>query len=641
MNVSAIGLWHKIRSLIYTSLLLTIVACAPLKKEVNRRYPPLNLNMATEEASKDALASLQKLERADMYIGISDDDLKSLAPGAIATADSRIKALQLGLANQALLFNVKFDGAFPEAGFSAAGEIAIAAVPVIDGLVLRVRPVAQHVKLTNLKVRKKGPLDGLDISAAAPIITRVLNEYLDNINGQIKAYSTKLDFATSMDLKATDILKELPGATNFQGTPYRVIAAMELGTILVDKQGLHALVQSKLTRQNIDPTDPSLRSQNKSAQTAYDSFSAAFRDFSRAHIGSDIDARWGSTAAAASNKFVGAILNTAAQPIGFSADYTIPSMRGNFNELLEVRTNWDLDCSYSGMDCSFSDIHCNDQRNCNPGWDCPSCKWYQVDCHARKVLCEADKVRWRAQCEIERAASNAICTADKLGRIAACEVEKVARKLGCEINKKWLQMVDGADIGRLKGDYRIADVKGNVLLNGGTVSENLDSIAIDFTLAARSNVSVSADFQPYGLGYIACIGPVNLNLNTGIGFKPQKLDLSATKVASKFEDDVLKMTYRTAGRKVTISTDEPPMLKLTLENPDFLVKCTPVAVGVTVGALFKKFREDLLRTDYEIDVDPFQFDIGIPSFAVPVFDNKVTFTPYQSASALWFDGKLQ
>lgn len=627
------------RTVAFVVCLIVMSGCTPLKTEVNKRWPPLDLAAATEKASTEALSGLGKMDRADVYIGVSDGTIQTFAPRAIMNAEPRVKALELKLGQQAIIFDIDFKGDFPDLGFSAAGDIRAAAVPSIDGLKLKVRPVAQHVHLDSLKLRKNSILKDMEIGPAADLVIGVLNTFIDNINGQIATYETKLEFASTIELRAEDMLAGLPDARNFTGAPYAVTQKMEYGSVFIDDNGLHALVQSKLSREETEPSDQR-QLQQLDSTSSYEAFSAAFRELGRRHMGPDLDARWADTAAAASNQFVAAVVNTGLHPIGFGADFTIAPQAGQFDDLLEIETTWDFDCSQSGMDCSMSHIDCSGGRDCDPRWNCPSCKWYQADCHARKLGCEADKVRFRTQCNIENATRKAICDADKLAKKAACEVVKAAKKVGCELNKAWLQMVNGADIGRLKGDYSLSATVGNAFLHGATVREGMERIELDTTVKAQSTVRLAAKFTPYDLiGHLACQAETNFNLETGVKVKPQLLSLAANKTGADFEIDRLNLKYRTEERMVTISTEEPPMLKLTLLNPDFLIKCTPTAALVTVGTILKEFRQDLVRTDYEIKIDPFDFEIGIPSFNVPVFEGNISYRPVRSTTALWFEGR--
>jgi hypothetical protein len=331
-------------------------------------------------------------------------------------------------------------------------------------------------------------------------------------------------------------------------------------------------------------------------------------------------------------------VNTGLQPIGFGADFSLPDQRGEFNELLEIETTWDFDCSQSDMNCAI-DLKCGSNRkNCNPSWNCPSCKWYQADCHVRKAGCEADKVRFRLQCNVENEATKAVCDARQIAERGACEVVKAAKKAGCELNKTWLKSVNGADIGRLTGSYSLTNTTAKVYLHGAVVTDGLDKITLDTTLGADSTVQFGADFQPYDFGYLACQAPVNLNLNTGIGLKPQRFSLVANKVGDEITTDGLSLSYRTEKQLITIATELPPMLKLTLLNPDFVFKCLPVAELVTVGALFKRVREDLLRTNYDYEVNPFEIEMRVPGFDVPVFDGNIRYRPVESTIGLWFQG---
>jgi len=80
-----------------------------------------------------------------------------------------------------------------------------------------------------------------------------------------------------------------------------------------------------------------------------------------------------------------------------------------------------------------------DTRDCAPHWGCPNCQWYQVGCHVERAGCEADKERYRKQCEVEKGAQNAVYASKKLEceaarplRKAACEAKKVADRGLCE-----------------------------------------------------------------------------------------------------------------------------------------------------------------------------------------------------------------
>lgn len=628
------------RMLTLIACLFLVSGCATIKMAVNKTWPPMNLNAATEEASSRALDGLTKMARADLYIGVSDDDIKTHAPRTIMNADSRIRSIDLELDRQAILFDVYFDGIFVEQKFRAGGQIKVAAVPSISGTALRVRPVARYVHLDRLQLDKDSPLRIMKEQDAVNAINFLLNTFIDNINGQLSVYETNLAFGSSAILRPEQVLGGLPGANNFTGKPYQVKSEMEVGSVLIDQQGLHALVQSQLTRSEVDPSDlaADVVVNQLSASSSYDTFNAAFRAFGRQHVGNDLDNRWQNTAAAASDKFVAAIVNMGIQPISFGADFAIAPQAGSFNELLEIHTTWDFDCS-SGMNCSIND-HCNDlARDCSPGWNCPSCEWYQVDCHARRLGCEADKVRFRLQCNIENGTRIALCNANQAAKIAACEVVKAAKRVGCELNKAFLQLVNGMDIGRFSGDYFLQKTTGNVFLNEALITGGIQDIKLDTTLTARSEIALNSQFEPYDLlGHLACILPTNFNLKTPIGIKAQKLSLLAHRISSEVVNDELSIKYRTEPQKLTISTDELPMLKLTLLNPEFLIKCNPLAKLVTVGTIFKKFREDLLRSDYEIEIKPFDFAIGIPHFDVPVFDGNIAFHPQQTDGALWFEG---
>lgn len=88
-------------------------------------------------------------------------------------------------------------------------------------------------------------------------------------------------------------------------------------------------------------------------------------------------------------------------------------------------------------DCSVQ----HDTRDCEPHWGCPDCKFYDVPCHARRVACEADKGRYKTQCEAEKAGQNKIYEANK----PICEAQKAAEKLDCERVKT--QMKLGCQLG--------------------------------------------------------------------------------------------------------------------------------------------------------------------------------------------------
>jgi LysM domain len=87
-------------------------------------------------------------------------------------------------------------------------------------------------------------------------------------------------------------------------------------------------------------------------------------------------------------------------------------------------------------DCSVG----QDTRDCAPHWNCPDCGLLDLPCHGRRIGCEADKVRYRKQCEIEKGTQNRIyeankpvCEALKAGEKLDCERVKTQMRLGCEL----------------------------------------------------------------------------------------------------------------------------------------------------------------------------------------------------------------
>lgn len=99
----------------------------------------------------------------------------------------------------------------------------------------------------------------------------------------------------------------------------------------------------------------------------------------------------------------------------------------------------DCNLRLDDRDCSLSE----DTRDCNPQWGCRSCDGWDAAnpaCHTERLGCEADKARYRAQCELEKGGQNGIykaehdaCEAGKVGQNTlykaqhdACEVEKAS-----------------------------------------------------------------------------------------------------------------------------------------------------------------------------------------------------------------------
>src|SRR5437588_504674 len=101
---------------------------------------------------------------------------------------------------------------------------------------------------------------------------------------------------------------------------------------------------------------------------------------------------------------------------------------------MEINSNLTLSASQPSRR-----LRLHSRRDCNPNWGCPDCGGWPPDpsCPFRRLGCEADKVRYRGQCEVEKAAARAACESNAALQKGQCELGKAAFKLGCDFNQGW------------------------------------------------------------------------------------------------------------------------------------------------------------------------------------------------------------
>jgi hypothetical protein len=374
-----------------------------------------------------------------------------------------------------------------------------------------------------------------------------------------------------------------------------------------------------------------------------------------AALGTQGELRWTSTAAAVSKSFLSEGVNALSTDTQFGLVYDVPKNYLHFKEELQTGPAPSLKCDDNTTNC---DNEC--ARNCDPGWTCaergcPSdCGVFDVGCHAWKPVCEVLKATEKAGCQADQVRYRAQCEAGRGVCLIGCEARKVAEIAGCKLNQAWLDAWANKNVGDFQGtvamegtavDFRIASpATGQPAFE---ISAQLDSITIHSSVAARGDVLADMEFLPKDLGHILCIARWNARLTGSVSSAINPLEIRATVAPDQESQAVdpsntaksLRLVLKMAPVDVPIKvcgpvpglpgSCVPPIPALLAQNPHVGVVCAPAVVLGLTGELFGDIAAALKKAENEQSIfkdtfnqrlDNLVFPLVLPPLAVELSD---------------------
>lgn len=598
-----------LRGLLILVLILPALGCQSILVErINEKFPPVSSEERQRQAIDVAIASLGTVAHADAYVALDDDTLEAWLAKAIKEKEPRIESVTFRASQQEIVAELNFDGDFPEAHASIGGVATVRAAVTVDDQTLMVQPSVSSMRIRRAKVK-----EGTDLEAALPLINAVLRTFLDNVNGTIAAQRFPLRFDALQSFKPADFFRNVPGIRKASGSDVNFAVSLQKSAVLIDRDGVHVLVQLGPTT---SAAAPELVSSSGDIESRHRELAGNFRKRVEFDLGPISSRNWARTLVLISKSYLAGSLNRSLGGASLCVEYGVPPVKEHFNQVIRTDPATDLKCRTNVRNCSptrdcSATRDCSRTADCTPNWGCPDCGVFDGVCHARRLGCEADKVRYRKQCELEAEGRRIDCERIKEQERVACEIAKEAERIdcerlkameiaGCEINQAWLNAWGSYEVGRVEGDVSLVPV-GTVCIRGLKVSPDLSRVELSASVAAAAPVNASLKFTPYNLANIACMGQWSGNIAATARVDDQTLNLAATMAGSK-DGETVQLELTSATSKIAGRIEPPPLAALVSQNPSFLIQCAPLAGAAGIAGLIDPKNDPFSQNKFEIPI---------------------------------------
>jgi hypothetical protein len=520
-----------------------------------------------------------------------------------------------------------------------------------------------------------------------PALNAAARTFIDNINGQLKPLSISIDLNRTFTWDLTTALRNMPGVVRVDAPTPTIHLALSAASILIDDNGVHAIasiavlgaeIPTETLEQQCSGASPELPQISCPSNTLAEiatkpaceiqksfrlaaasheieqlnatcaaiaartmaqtsaagprtngSFDDIFKAFSAefAKAASDVIGDLGKgvetkTHIAVAKSLIAIILNG---PLGTPGVHIVIKMAPppqTFDQDIRLAKAPSLNCNQNQRDCT---IHqdCG-LRSCS-GWDCTyNCKWYQADCHARKLGCEANKALAIKSCQASASAEKLACETDKKAKICDCERLKAMEFEGCKINQEWLNTWSEAKLGSIDGKV---DVSGDLdgVLRSIKVADDLSTVELNLGLGGVAHVTADLHLVPANLGHLACAAQWSGAVTAEGIFSDNNLSVSGTvRFEEASTDKPARIGLSSPEREVEIRVAPPPFQALVTQNPNLFITCGPaVALGTAVTELKGLLGDNVppeITGYYKRSIGPFEIEIDTRPLELKVPD---------------------
>lgn len=620
-------------------LICLILQTSCIKRAINKTWPPLPDEEIILGSIQRSRTQLETLPRVDFLATISVKELQDTLPELIINQIPHINEVDIRTSNQQIIFSLKFENQFSRDVFLAGEAKVHGAFWTNDEKELVIQPFFKSIKLSKAKVKRAN----LPKEIVTFVNNQIINPFLENINGQIAEQKVTLDFSFAETIEPSDLLSNVPELVEFEGNPIKFKVSMERVAPLVDNTGIYFLGKLSENEAKIKylSTFQTMNLGNSNVDQSFNEFKTLFFSKGSKSLG-DLNDRLGKTSIHISKAYIEGLFNDTLSAIDYNALFQLEEHRADIEpDLIEADIAPNLNCgNIIDKNCDPG-TDCRQTRNCNPTWNCPSCRWYQVDCHARKAACELDKVRYRAQCEIEKKVAHDLCEAQKAVEIAACEAEKLARFAGCELNQTWLDAWSGANFAWLEGTVNISSLEARFGVRNFAFSNELSTVLVNTHLSASTQFRCNLHLTPLDAGHLFCQMPWSGNISFNVDIA-ERSDQFMGNLSVSPRGENLNLSLSTNPISFDLVTSTPPVLALLTQNPDFYIKCAPAAVLGLVGVAFDYvFKLDLIKDTFPFELPSQNFDFSITPMDMLVFEKEIKLLPQWNEKIVGFETELQ
>jgi hypothetical protein len=548
---------NKFTKLLYLlSASIVLHSCTPLRTIINNEFPPLS---TTDQQYVSVERNLSELADFKPHVGLHIDKnlIIQYLPAEIKKAAEAINDENVKVQNLEPTLSFDKQGVFIEADFSIAipkydAEIkgsfkGVSAISTeTDSLYLR--SALSTLKIKSIKFTKKPKLSK---KALANLISPILKNYIENLNGQIFKKPTVIYTGWGETYKLS--LKEMFKDPNTEviADSINISRFIKKSSIRVKSSGVSVMVElikDKLALDLSSIATPKTRT-DAELTTIFKIFNEKY-DSTWLSVFEPIDVK-ALIATNISKSEISNIFNEAlSKQIILKQNFVLPE--ATFNEKLEVKRG-EIDCQKVRTKFEYPDFNgasCNWSCNRYLGVEDPVCVASKAACRVRR---EAERIVWQTSRETARIAHQI----ENETKVAACDV--------------WRETLDFLALGRFKGDVS-GSGKANINLKSFNFNSDLSEISLKYSGGVDAKLKSNLELKPIDLGNIFfCYSNYDKKTSSDI-------DINIPEVTSKViinstrEGENLLLSIKLDKVSYNASINPSPIHSLILD-PRFQLQC--------------------------------------------------------------------
>ncbi|MER9684688.1 MULTISPECIES: hypothetical protein [unclassified Mesorhizobium] len=622
-----------------------------MEKVVNDRFPPVSPEQHRTEAISTAMSALAGMKDPNIAVGLSISDAAKIINSSELKSRFGIVNVTLRGDQQILFADVSLDKQFSDVDFPALDNdtrttlnswrphfkgtitfglgVTSASAQSENGnlnLSFHLLPLFKNIHVDKIDLAEK-----IDLTAAADMLIPLLNDYADNISGELsRADFAKVSFPAipidRMDPSRSISLdgpEEAAAKITISGNPISSPVYIRSVVWLIDADSFAAIAELAAVG-----SEPVAAADGAAGAVDFSRLDVEFTQRLSAGLSlpEAIKGEWIAVSKSLVADVVNAVVTQADLCIGASA--SIPDQ--SFSNKIEIPDETSIDCTPK-MDCTPTKdctptADCTQTQDCSQTRDCSqphdernchacllraprvcffgSCSGGQCIKEGNDPFCEAQKAAQndayagsRLKCEAEKAAARGECEAAKSGRKFDCEKNKAASKVQCEGQKEAARLACEAEktgkkalcetakegLKRISRLGNVANVDGKVGGSGTlsvcikklSLSHSLDNLSASLSVSGQASADFGIKYVPLDIaGYLVCQVPWTENKHLDVRLPTQELGLSSQiSLDMTTTPPKLKAVFKTSALAVKM---RPGPRDLILQSYNMRLSCLPV-----------------------------------------------------------------
>lgn len=553
----------------FTKLLLLLCAsvffhsCTPLRTIINNEFPPLS---TTDQQYVSVERNLVGLADFKPHVGLNIDkeiiiqylpaEIKKAAE-AINDENVKVQNLEpkLSFDRQGVFIDADFLITIPKYDAEIKGNfIGVTAIST-EKDTLYLRSALSSLKIKSIKFTKKPKLSK---KALANLISPILKNYIENLNGQIFKKPTVIytGWGETYKLNLKEMFKD-PN-TEVIADSIKISRFIKKTSIRVKSSGVSVMVELIKDKPSIDAsTIPSPKTRTDAELTKiFKQFNAKY-DSTWLSVFEPIDIK-SLVVTNISKSEISNIFNDAlSKQIILKQNFVIPE--ATFNEKLEVKRG-EIDCQKVRTDFDY------------PSFNGASCDWH---CSKYDVFCKAS----REACKVKREAERVVWQASRETARIAHQAENETKVVACNV---WRETLDFLALGRFKGNVS-GSGKAIINLESFNFNSDISEISLKYSGGVDAKLNANLELNPVDLGHIFfCYSNYDKKTSSNIGINipeaTSKISINSTR-----EGENLILSIKLDKVSYNASINPSPLHSLLLD-PQFRLQC-PISNLLELGSI--------------------------------------------------------